>query len=260
MNVFVFTDLHGNIQAFHNLIKQFDKTGDWMAFCLGDCADRGEFGYQILKECFADSRIQMLKGNHEDLFVKAARSLERYREYNGFSVAEMQKMLPEINQFNTAKLCIYDAFGYISHDVSLHLGNGGAPTLYSWIMDGMDMDFIQRIDDLECKAVYKTVDMCHAGAYQMYWDNNNVQELMWSRTHFYASWEKGRTLIHGHTPTCYLAEEPELHIKLVDRDDYVIYSENKIDIDTGACFTNTATAVNITNPKKMKFIQVKGSV
>jgi predicted phosphodiesterase len=72
MKVFVVGDLHGDYESFKNAVKIFDenkKEGDILIF-LGDYADRGPNGVEIISELFkllkTRKDIVALKGNHED--------------------------------------------------------------------------------------------------------------------------------------------------------------------------------------------------
>ena len=64
----VCSDLHGNRKIF-NAMKEKIGAEDTVIF-LGDAIDRGPDGWNILKEMLTDERFIVLKGNHEDLFVK----------------------------------------------------------------------------------------------------------------------------------------------------------------------------------------------
>ena len=65
------SDMHGCIEAYH-MIKNFIKPEDTV-YCLGDCGDRGKHSWQTIKAVYEDSQFFYLKGNHEDMLVKAAK-------------------------------------------------------------------------------------------------------------------------------------------------------------------------------------------
>ena len=69
MSTWAFSDIHGNRKLF-DAIKNFIKEDDTIYF-LGDACDRGPDGWEIIKEILADERFIYLKGNHEDMLVKA---------------------------------------------------------------------------------------------------------------------------------------------------------------------------------------------
>jgi len=62
-------DLHGDLDSFHAIRKYFNKDNDILIF-LGDYADRGDSGLEIIEELFrwqkeGHENIILLKGNHE---------------------------------------------------------------------------------------------------------------------------------------------------------------------------------------------------
>ena len=69
MATYASADWHGCYWIWEK-IKEILKPDDTLYF-LGDAADRGSDGWQIIKELLNDSRIIYLKGNHEDLLIKA---------------------------------------------------------------------------------------------------------------------------------------------------------------------------------------------
>ena len=73
MSVYACADLHGRGDLWDK-IKNFLKPEDTLYF-LGDAADRGPDGWKIIKEMLVDPRVVYIKGNHEDLLVKAIYSL-----------------------------------------------------------------------------------------------------------------------------------------------------------------------------------------
>lgn len=67
MRTLAFSDLHGQYKLWkqiENFIQPEDKV-----FCLGDCADRGPEGWQIIKEVLATPNITYLRGNHEQFII-----------------------------------------------------------------------------------------------------------------------------------------------------------------------------------------------
>ena len=73
MSNFAVSDLHGHLKLY-NKIKKFLKPEDTV-YCLGDCGDRGPDAWETIKAVAKDEQFIYLKGNHEDMLVKAA--LER---------------------------------------------------------------------------------------------------------------------------------------------------------------------------------------
>lgn len=181
---YVFSDLHGNYQAWQN-IKDFLKPSDF-CYCLGDCIDRGEDGIKILEEIMRDNRIVLLKGNHEDL-------LAFYVPY----------LLDEYY--------IYLQDWYV---------NGGEPTwefLKNTTPEYM-LNLVRRINKLPeylelTNEQGKKIILCHAGTnpnitkeeWMMYGEK---QPYLWNRRHILYNWPQDEEyndtyVIHGHTPVTY---------------------------------------------------------
>jgi hypothetical protein len=73
--VIAVTDIHGDIYALEEAIKEFETIkgqGKNVAFvCMGDFVDRGEYNFEVLKRLFELKRkyqdeVIILKGDHED--------------------------------------------------------------------------------------------------------------------------------------------------------------------------------------------------
>lgn len=191
---YVFTDIHGDMKSWNAVKEQFGQSENMLIF-LGDACDRGTDGYEIMKDIYNMDNICYLKGNHEDMFVKAAREILKWKNENFFLTEEIQRM-------NIYEICPYN------DDVSLHLYNGGAATINAWIKDGMPRNIINLLAQLPVRCQIGNYDMCHAGVQWELWQENFdkesqefKEECLWNRKHFNYDWEKDRILIHGHTPT-----------------------------------------------------------
>ena len=205
-DIFYFTDVHGCYDLYRAAIDYcFKQDPECMIVYGGDACDRGTSGYQIMKELLDNPRVVYLKGNHEDLFVRAAQFIAR--DYDGAINSD------EI--WNYLYNCEVRDYG--SAEVQLHIYNGGFHTLYDWMMDGMPMEFVNRINDLPITFSTDTLDFCHAGGrYKEFqqvardeYDEQliNADDLMmtiWDRNYPGQGWAPDRTCIFGHTPTIHL--------------------------------------------------------
>ena len=160
---YVFSDLHGQGKLWEQ-IKNFKARDPSIGLVyLGDACDRGPDGYKIMKEMLADDDILYIKGNHEDMFVKAARVIS-----NNYKLT---------STFINPRDIIYE-FCY-NDEVNLHLSNGGINTLEAWIMDGMSMSIINELETLPtlCKVTNNegvNLTFSHAGFREE--DTNNKEE------------------------------------------------------------------------------------
>jgi len=213
MSIYAVSDLHGYYNLYEQICK-FIKPEDKIVF-LGDAGDRGPDGWKTIKAIYNNPQWIYLKGNHEDMLVKAMRTM----------VGEETPLTWEDRWEDPISLCYY---------------NGGESTLNGWINDGQNPAWINALNNLELTYNYinknnQEIILTHAG----FTDNNTIpveEELLWNRTHFYNPsrlFTTDRIIIHGHTPIPYLAKK----LNKEDNTDIapLLYCDgHKIDID---CYT-----------------------
>lgn len=229
---YVFTDLHGDLELWKRITDKYIKPENELIF-LGDACDRGRHGYQIMKEMLATPNLVYLKGNHEDMFCKAAREIVRWRNKCRYTIEEVQQM-------ETYEIAPY------GRDMNLSCQNGGITTIWAWVKDGMPLDIVERLEQLPVWHQWAEYDFCHAGCKIHEWDEVRLSNpglfaeiALWSRDHFYSgcNWYEDRVLVHGHTRTqshsfYSLILKPELTKR---RGHPVRYANNtKINMDTGS--------------------------
>lgn len=265
-DIFTFCDIHGMYGLYKAIMNYCNEQDpDATIVFIGDACDRGPDGYAIMKELLNNPKVVYLKGNHEDMFTKAAREVKEFFSFKDADIERIHKCLNACKHFDYKYAAIQD---------SLH--NGGLSTLTDWILDGMPMDIIERIENLPLTFTYNNVDFCHAGStYNTFKEVNdkeyNEEEipdwdaelLLWSRTSIEIGWEPNRICIFGHTPVPYL--EDYLHnFKLPEDEEIspVMYKRNaprretggwKLDMDTGAVFTGRAFVLNVLTMKAQGF-------
>lgn len=81
MSVYAVSDLHGMYELYQK-ISDFLKPED-KVYCLGDCGDRGPRSWETIKAVASDPRFIYIKGNHEDMLVKAMKDYIKYETYGG---------------------------------------------------------------------------------------------------------------------------------------------------------------------------------
>ncbi|MDD5353341.1 MAG: metallophosphoesterase family protein [Candidatus Omnitrophica bacterium] len=67
--IFVVGDLHGDLDAYNKILNEWEKENNTILLFLGDFADRGDFGVEIIESLIKiqnNKRVIILKGNHED--------------------------------------------------------------------------------------------------------------------------------------------------------------------------------------------------
>lgn len=216
MSAYCCSDLHGNKIIYDKIIEY---VGDNKLFILGDLCDRGLDGYTMIKDALSRSNITYIKGNHEELFVNAARDIIQIPEY-----------------WTTA--------------VDWHTDNGGAPTLIKWIEDGKPTDILNQLDNLPEYIEYKNdkynVLLCHSGS------KNN---WLWDRCHFYEEemLPEGLIIIYGHTPVNYmtsLANLPYANGKV-----YWHNNHQKLNIDLETARSKKAALINLDTLEPIYFTE-----
>ena len=250
MAVYAWADLHGRMDIFQVGLEYLNPEDK--VYFLGDAADRGPDGWKIIKAIINDNRFTYLKGNHEDLLVKAIGKItqEDYIEGN----------------------ITWDS------DINLWFLNGGEPT-YTAIFNDKSIpiqeiiDIINKLKTLPFCAVYHNVKeqnviLSHSGYDDI--DYGDEEKFIWDRHHlmFYDTWdgEPNEIIIHGHTPIELMIKEQqynaewltEKHMREGVAGDHLIepqpwkgksaywYAKNhKCNIDTGAVWTNISVLLNL---------------
>lgn len=223
MSVYAVSDLHGMFNLYKQ-IKNFLKPED-KVYCLGDCGDRGPASWETIHTVASDPQFIYIKGNHEDMLVKA---IDEYAKYESYGRA-----------------------------FDLLAANGGGNTFEMWLACGAKLGWKKYLKELPTYAEYKNKDgikimLCHAGFTPGY-DMPVEADLLWDRDHFYDdSLEDNAICVHGHTPIPLMIERcPDL-IKWFGasessyEDGAFWYCNNhKVNIDCGAFFTGKTVLLDL---------------
>ena len=226
MSTYCISDIHGNMKLWHQIkstIKMEDKL-----ICLGDCADRGEDGWEIIKDMLRgvnNNWITYVRGNHEQMLIDA---LDDYINYDG--------------------MCDY-AFMLLCQ-------NGGYETFIAATNDNYMREWLALLKKTIPFYIYKNIEgkkifLSHAGCSWntiRHFENNQYdkepkemkdylrKELTWNRKHnvAYKPCEFDYQ-VFGHTPIPYIIPEEEFM-----ENPGVHYFDNghKINIDCGTYATN----------------------
>ena len=215
MSTYAISDIHGNLAIAQQVVRKAIE-GNTIYF-LGDACDRGKHGWQIIKMFLTTPNIVYLKGNHEDMLMKAMRPYfmgdDEYRYTHAFQVWSW---------------------------------NGSVETEADIVFDNIDRAhmYFSQLHTLKLTADYvspfgHTIHMCHSG-YE-YWNAEDVkiaeQDILWDRNHYlYRApwWYENEYNVHGHTPIPYLIEDANIDWpEDKDWDTGALYYANgcKIDID-----------------------------
>ena len=215
--VYACSDLHGMYKLWKQ-IENYLQEDDRLIF-LGDAADRGTDGIQIMVELLADPRVTYLKGNHEDMMVK---------------------------------VCLEYLEG-INYNVPLWMQNGGNQTLEDFLKfpEQYQRFLLTKLAALQEVSIYKNtqdqiIHLSHAGGMirDIMSDDTIHLDFLWDRYHFYENFEsdydKKLYVVHGHTPTQILNEK--IAGNYSNNEIRIYCNGHKIDIDTG-CFASKQIAL-----------------
>lgn len=211
MAVYVFTDIHGRYSLWEQ-IKNYLKPND-IAYCLGDCIDRGPDGIKILQEIQKNKRIKMLLGNHEELLL----------EYISIGMEKLTKTDKELIASNETEKTLFDFYCLSIKDQN---------NLFKWIQN------------LPIYIIYNTNDkqyfLSHAGGdpdkmplkdknaliYYLLWDRKHLKTKHWNLKKY-----PNLYMIHGHSPVGYLNYLGNKEIPpYIDKITYYC-DKHKIDLD-----------------------------
>ena len=249
---FVISDIHS---AYTPMIKALNEAGfdennhNHKIILCGDLFDRKDESLKVYDwavDMINKNKLIYIKGNHEDMFVHAARAIM------DILIEQDRDVLEWCNERGIQDL-IYSA--YYNDAVALHLNNGGFYTLYEWLANGASMTIVNAIDKLPTCVEFvnnkgEKITFCHAGTLNK--EKDNIDSRIWSRDHFFEKWDDG-ILIHGHTPCQHLVKR----LGQRGRSEMVCpvwYCDNtKIDMDTGCFSTNIIYLMDIDSREMIKF-------
>lgn len=202
MATYAFSDLHGHLDIYHQ-IKEYVKPEDKL-YCLGDCGDRGPDPWLTVKAVATDPQITYLKGNHEDMLVRAAREA-------------------------------LDPDDWVTDDQYVLAINGGQPTLEGLMVEENPSRWIAYLSRLPLYITYtntqgQEIFLSHAGT--SLWKDEEpdiTYDLLWGRFHFCdnAKLLSDKIVVHGHTSIKHIAKEiavlpPKGALKYADGKKYCI--------------------------------------
>ena len=163
------SDIHGRYDLFQKLKDMMDETDK--CYVLGDCADRGPNGWDIIAEIRSDDRFIHLKGNHEGMLAKAIKKGPGSEAY-------------QLLACNGGKITYMDWFNETNKDAS-------------WA------DYFNSLPEYICytNSSGVKVHLSHAG-----FTPGLPTDFLWDRGHFYYDWDGADIIVHGHTPIPFMRE------------------------------------------------------
>lgn len=216
MSTYVISDIHGNYDAYMEMLGKIHFSDDDMLYVLGDILDRGPHPVKIILDLMQRHNVVCLAGNHEYMAMECMRFL--MKEITDETLRELDSdMLEKI----------------------LNWQQNGA---------GSTMDELHKLDVHTRKAVFefiaefslyeevhvngKVYILVHAGLGNFdpdrpIWEYE-LDEVVWERPDYGRPYYPDKYVITGHTPTMIIDENP--------RRGYIYKNNNHVAIDCGAGF------------------------
>lgn len=228
--IFACTDLHGRKDLLDK-IMDFLEADDKVYF-LGDAADRGPDGWEMIKTILNDERFVYIMGNHEDMLIKAAK---RWFKWHA-----------------------------MGNDYNLLRANGGAKTFADMSQDPEAEEIIRKLEQLPTYAAYFSnalgynIFLAHAGFTPWADDEDGLpivpddKDLIWDRSHYMDDFKEeelylNSIVVHGHTPIPYIMDDLRLPNPgdLIDAGPLWYANRHKVCLDCAAFATGATFLLNL---------------
>lgn len=231
--VYVISDLHGQSDAYFDILEQISFSEHDELYILGDIIDRGSSWYPIYQHIRANDNVHLLKGNHEKL---------------------MTDFLDCMGGYVDEKSCTTT---YSSRVAFMNwMRNGGGVTYDTYLTLSIEerAEIYQYFKNLPC---YKIVDVGNthfilSHARPVLYDGfdkieDNLEslieddEILWCRDIFAQEFPENYKAIHGHSPVQYAFGIDEI----TSYSGYCI-----IDIDCGCAFGSKLACLRLDDMKE----------
>lgn len=210
------SDLHGNADAYHLMLKKINFQKDDMLYILGDILDRGPNPIKIIMDLMQRANVEVIAGNHCVMACECIPLL--LKEVTDDSIAEL-------NEEKLMKIFDWQQ-------------NGGTTTIEELrkCEEQLRRDILSFISEFELydeiEVGGKQFVLVHAGLRNFspekeLWEYE-LDELVWERPNYSKAYFKDKYVITGHTPTMSIRENPH--------PGYIYQANNHIAIDCGCCF------------------------
>ena len=218
---YVMSDIHGQYDAFLDILQKIKFSNEDKLYILGDIVDRGNKSFEIYEYILSHKNIELIMGNHEKMIVDYAKSV-------GYDIKNQQKRFLTKHSFN----CFH-----------IWMGNGGTTT-FKQLKEKPSEIIEDFINDLSELPYYKKVEinnkkyfLCHSKPifYNGFSFNESIEEniknedIIWNRDLYDEIIPENYIIIHGHTPVYYQNRGEENMEDLI----YYYPSKNIINIDCG---------------------------
>ncbi|WP_342598289.1 metallophosphoesterase family protein [Psychrobacillus sp. FSL H8-0483] len=224
----VISDIHGELKKFEQLLEEVDYDPETdQLILLGDYVDRGPNTKGVIDKVMSlkEAGALLLKGNHEDLMIKAL-TTDIERSWNHW-----------------IKLCGGDktlfSYGFSEIDIAASEEKFQKPELQSSTLN-KHLEFIQGLENYIETSDYIFV---HAGVHP----TTPIAEtdphiLMWIRDEFHKGYNGEKIVIFGHTETNSLHRD-------INNNNVYFGSNRIVGIDGGAVYGGQLNCLELPSQK-----------
>ena len=206
--IYVMSDIHGNLKAFHSVLEQIQLTENDTLYILGDVIDQHPYGIELLQEIMKMPNAKMLLGDHEYMMLEAA---------------DFNKSSDLIRVFEAQDVW-YDNYGLETYETLAKLPKSEQKEIFNYL-HSLPLNIDIEVNGIKYKLI-------HGSPLENFKECGSKYE---SETKFavWHIWKEGDaipdgyTLIFGHTTTNKFQRSNPLCIW---------YGENAIGIDCGSGF------------------------
>ncbi|MBO4309052.1 MAG: serine/threonine protein phosphatase [Clostridia bacterium] len=209
--IYVLSDIHGNKQAFDSVMKQIDlQPGDHL-YVIGDVIDRGEHGIELLKQLLSMENATVLLGNHELMMLNTFSG--EYDLHDPFFPIFANRSAWKDWRHNGGWVTVNGLQGMSQSEIeSLMAKVNALPLSVQIVVNETPYELVHGIPPDFYDEAWK-------------WKTSKREFCTWERIEPETPLFADRTVIFGHTPTCFYQSNEDLSIW---------YGDNRIGIDCGS--------------------------
>lgn len=206
---YVLSDIHGNERRFRSVMEQVRLQPEDTLYVLGDVIDRYPGGIRILRELMKMPNVKMLLGNHEYMMLRAVG-----QPYNA------DEAVSRSTKDRATDLWYYNG-GWVTHNHLKHIRKSLREEIYAYL-HSLPLNIDITVNGKAYKLVHgaPVEEFDPASRY-----TDTTMHAVWKRLEGSECFDRGYTLIFGHTPTKHYQDDSLLS---------VWYGDNCIAIDCGS--------------------------
>ena len=209
---YVLSDIHGCYALFLEMLEKISFSDEDTLFFLGDAADRGERGIEVIRALMAMPNVHCLLGNHEDMFRRVARCVGKKLNY-----AQQEELVRTYRNWTERN------GGCVTWDAYTRLSRQEQKEILDW-MEALPWYY-------EIAVNGRAFLLAHAGVGD--WapekDPADCEEFafIWVRMDYTKTYYRNKLLVTGHTPTFFI--DPACAGRILHRNNHIV-------IDCGAVY------------------------